>query len=180
MAKDFDATAYATNNKDDFSRLIEEARKKAKAAPKTTEIKSMEGHNGADQPAGSSGGDKMTDYEQRHPYENNDEALSAVRDKVEAASQGEPVELTQNDAFRDENEAAETSIMTNSSTKPPEAENEALLSQAHFGAQHHRSGAEAETCNLPEHLKGQPRKKLPMFKMPEEPVVDVEDDPIGQ
>jgi len=189
MAKDFDAQAYATNNRDDFSRLIEEARKKAKSAQKTENSDPMEGQIGVEKPAAqqseSSGEAKMTtDYEQRHPYENNEEALSAVRDKVDAANQGEPIELTQNEGFRDETEAAESSIKTNDSTKPPEAENEALLSQAHFGSQHHRrrgsDATDAEACNLPEHLKMSPSKKVPMFMVPEEPVVDVENGPSAQ
>ncbi|GAB7338574.1 hypothetical protein MBLNU457_5316t1 [Dothideomycetes sp. NU457] len=185
MAKDFDAQAYAKNHKDDFSRLIEEARKKAKSAPKPETSNPMDGQNGVENPAAqrstSSGDAKDSDYEQRHPYENNEEALRAVREKVKAAEQGEPVELTQNEGFRDETDAAESTIRTNDSTKPPEAENEALLSQAHFGSQHHRKpGVDPEACELPEHLKGSPSKKVPMFMVPEEPVVDVENEPSAQ
>lgn len=184
MAKDFDAQAYAKNNKDDFSRLIEEARKKAKSAAKPENSESMQGQNGVEKSTAQQSedsGDAMTDYEQRHPYENNEEALRAVRDKVKAADEGEPVSLTQNEGFRDETDAAESTIMTNNSFKPPRAENEALLSRAHFGSQHHRQpGIDPEPCELPEHLKGSPSKKVPMFMVPEEPVVDVENEPSGQ
>ena len=201
MAKDFDARAYAQTNKDDFSKLIEQARQKAKAKaeePTTSnEARStdaeakqdnVESTTTAHDPADSSPTQPQS-RRQSNPYENNETALASVRAKVKALNKGEEIEPLQNQDFRSSNEQPETTLTQQtpgSQSAPPVADQPALLSQAHFGASHSRAGnvnhggAAQEACHLPEHLRGTPFKKVPMFEVPQDPVADVDNEPTGQ
>jgi len=218
MAKDFDSRAYASSNKDDFGRLIEQARRKARVAAATaatagapgseqdtTTSKDQKKGNGAASIAPQDDHDHdnnqqgAQDRQVTHPYADNDEALLSIRHKVEAANRGEHIEPLQNRDFRPPDEAPDTTLTTSSNTtttsssaKPAQpiapTQNQALMSQAHFGLRHNRNGShgsnhgrgsEAEPCNLSEHLASPPVKRVPMFRVPEEPVVDVDGGPMG-
>ncbi|KAL5404433.1 hypothetical protein PMIN06_008238 [Paraphaeosphaeria minitans] len=150
MRKDFDGQNYAMAHKNQFDDLIANVRKRAKETSKPREEKVES------TPAGSSGSDPQPAQadkpeftpDPRHPYENNEAALSSIRQKVEEANRTD-------------------------SAFPPLSHN---TKDANMKAAQD-AGIHQDKIPLgfaPENPLGSPTRKVPMFRMPEEPVVDVE------
>lgn len=150
MRKDFDGQNYATAHKNQFDDLIANARQRRKDASKTSEEKvesTPAGSSGTDPQLPQSNGPEPT-HDSPHPYENNDAALSSIRKKVEEANRTESVFPTLSHNIKDANMKA-----------AQEADKHREETPLGFG---------------PDNPLGSPSRKVPMFKMPEEPVVDVE------
>lgn len=161
MKKDFDPAGWASNNKDDFSRLIAEAKKKKDQTSKPAEGKPAEVDASSEQQ------EKETLEAAAHennPYENNPDAMSSIRAKVDAANAGQHIEPIMNKDFHEtadneQNISMFDDIRENSeSTKPPAAPTPSLTKET----------------SLPEHFGTAPTKKLPMFELPGQPVEDID------
>lgn len=162
MKKDFDGSAWASKNRDDFSRLIADAkRKKANPAMAPSPPKDVATSNDDTNPMenGDSGGSPyfppssqqkavpITDDTPTQPYEDAPDALASVREKVEAANEGRHIEPVMNADFESSappRATTETTGPTNShepstldlrrpSDPVPGTANPALLAQSHFG-----------------------------------------------
>lgn len=114
MRKDFDGVGWASKNKDEFSRLIADARRK-KSNPATATDPEKE--EDASKPAlnGDEGSSPhfaafssqpapppppQPACKDSAPYANNPEAIASVREKVEAANAGEHIEPMMNEGFQ--------------------------------------------------------------------------------
>lgn len=173
MRKDFDGDGWASNNKDDFSRLIADARRKKSNATEpeaeaTLKSETSKGHTRglnmlADRIAAESKSEpppltqeNIVEPEQPlHPHEPNPEYLSSVREKVEAA----------NEASLERRRA--------SSTIAPSR----MLDNTGSGSRDEHAVDTTTTgspCDLAVHLHSSPVKKVPMFMVPQQPVSDVD------
>lgn len=151
MRKDFDGQSHAVVHKSHFDDLIAAARKKrATAAPKeekdVPEDPMQQNQEPKLEPQAQPRQEPQPQplVDSTNPYEGNEDALSTIRDKVEEANRTESV-------------------------FPPL---DPATSKANYAA------AE-ETQQLPDPTGfpdsfASPTRKVPMFSMPEEPVVDVE------
>ncbi|KAK5133725.1 hypothetical protein LTR08_007479 [Meristemomyces frigidus] len=118
MRKDFDGAGWASRNKDDFSRLIADARRK-KSNPATASSPPKEESDAEDPTKPALNGDEtgspffplppsssqLTPPQQlptkySEPYADKPEALASVREKVEAANAGTHIEPVMNAGFR--------------------------------------------------------------------------------
>ncbi|KAJ4351542.1 E3 ubiquitin-protein ligase rad18 [Didymosphaeria variabile] len=151
MQKDFDGQNHATAHKGQFDDLIANARKHAKATPRATNEKGdtvLNGNSGTDLQPHSHSTDPTPDPPR--PYENNESALATIRQKVEEANRTD-------------------------SAFPPLDHN---IEYANRKAAQDESLQEPEVpvgfASSPGNPLGSPTRKVPMFRMPEEPVVDVE------
>lgn len=192
MRKDFDGAGWASRNRDDFSKLIAEAkRKKNNPAPEEDRPKSVDVGESAnvvtpDDFKGLNGSPLVNGHSDlQKPYENNMEAINPVQEKVDAANAGENIGPVTNGGFEiatDSILAPETSFPNQETTAEPvrHADNPALLEQNHFGSQRdsrldeHLDGKTGLPCDLPAHFQSSPVKKVPMFAVPQEPVTDVD------
>lgn len=203
MRKDFDGAGWATKNKDEFSRLIADARRK-KSNPATMSSSlgkegstdedpsksALNGNEGASPHFGSGARPSiasLTVSPTPAPYAEHPEALASVREKVEAVNAGEPIEPASNAGFRrDINSSTEDPQPSEKRSSAPGFDNTALLAQSHFGAdrksgsedEHRPDGVKGSPCDLPAHLTTSPRK-IPMFAMPQQPITDVETGGVG-
>lgn len=204
MRKDFDGEGWANKNKDDFSRLIADARRK-KVTPSSTPAPEKEEAPQEDAKPEEDGSKPTLDGDEdsspsfaahpdappappdpthrpSHPYENNPAALSSIRSKVQAANENRHSSPLLNADFEAPSSRDPANILEQPSIPDPATAlyNGALLGQAHFGfaetRQHeeHDGAAHGQECELPAHLKASPSKKVPMFAVPAEPVVDVD------
>jgi E3 ubiquitin-protein ligase RAD18 len=150
MRKDFDGQNYATAHKDQFADLIANARKRAKDAQKASEQKAETvptGNSGVGpQPPQPENPEPTPDPP--HPYENNEAALSSIRQKVEEANRTDSAFPILSHNTKNANMKGAQNAGHHQKDIP-------------FGFGH-------------ENPLGSPTRKVPMFKMPEEPVVDVE------
>lgn len=181
MKKDFDSAGWATNNKDDFSRLIAEARKKKEKASKPSEEKAAEvdasekqqaddleenAHvNSTTQPAAPS-----LQKQGSNAYEDNPDAMSSIRAKVDAANAGEHIEPIMNKDYHETADNEQNISMFDGIREQPESTKPAPPPVAP------RLEKEA---SLPEHFGGGPTKKLPMFEVPGRPVEDIDSHQAG-
>ncbi len=119
------------------------------------------------------------------PYEDNDVAISSIREKVEAANKGEHIEPAMNAGFESATaaDAPETSAahLHKPSIPLPGTDNPALFEQSALGRRP-SSNVEGRAANdttgssydLPAHLNSSTVKKMPMLTMPEQPIGDVD------
>lgn len=145
MRKDFDGSIHATTYKNQFDDLIANAKKlRAKATQKASEP-----HDEATSSGTGGTGSQQPTSDPPYPYENNETALATVRQKVDEANRSDSVFPPLNPATTDASIEA---------------------------AQHADVSRDATTglSSAPENPFASPTRKVPMFKMPEEPVVDVE------
>jgi E3 ubiquitin-protein ligase RAD18 len=163
MRKDFDGAAWAQKNKDEFSRLIADARrKKSNSATAAMPPKSDDAPVGPHEPASDKG--KNSDgpppasqasnppppqlkSESSQPYADHPEAIQSIRAKVEALNAGKQIEPVMNEGFKSTfATTASASFPANgiingeshASTRKPSdpatgAQNAALMEQNHFG-----------------------------------------------
>lgn len=114
MRKDFDGAGWASKNKDEFSRLIADAKRKknipaaASDRPKEEDaadaskpaLNGDEGSSPHFQPASSSQPTPpQLSTQQSEPYADNPEAIASIREKVEAANAGKHIEPVMNAGF---------------------------------------------------------------------------------
>ena len=127
MRKDFDGKAWTTRNREEFGRLVEEARRRSNAAlasePEKPDIqperpkfelegskvfevngereKSQETENGFVPPPSTqpTSSPLFEGVDPLRPYENNPEAIASIREKVAAANAGQHVEPVMNAGF---------------------------------------------------------------------------------
>ena len=156
MRKDFDGLGHATAHKSQFDDLIANARKRVKPASKTApEGEETNEPNGL--PLQQNDEDRSTaiaphpstqptpDVEVERPYEDNEAALSIIRDKVKEANRTAPPIRSLSQEMSNANERA---------AKEAQAEGETAVGfQDPFGS---------------------PSRKVPMFALPAEPVCDVD------
>lgn len=157
MRKDFDGQGYASTHRNEFDALIANARKKrekAKEEGKTEEIPNDERRNeamqldGREQPAANPEppAGSQHNVDPSRPYNGNESALENVRKKVEDTDRNGTIEAARNAEDPTTTMGIHDSHMTTS--------RRSLGLQDPFGS---------------------PSRKLPMFSLPEQPVVDVED-----
>ncbi|KAF1966004.1 hypothetical protein BU23DRAFT_574369 [Bimuria novae-zelandiae CBS 107.79] len=154
MRKDFDGQSYATTHKSQFDDLIENAKKRARANAeakddKTDEQQTQPGNVGTD----THGPPPRPNIAESspappHPYEGNEAALSTIRQKVEEANR------------------------TDSTFPASNHEAEAASSTAAQDTRQDEVPLGFSACSKDPFTN--PTRKVPMFRMPEEPVVDVE------
>jgi len=122
MRKDFDGAAWTSRNRDDFSRLIAEAKRRKSnpalaAEPEKSEVE-PETPEGVDVNGGPDGSPDnaflpppsmrptsppplfpLEDVDPARPYKNNPEAIASIREKVDAANAGVHLEPVMNAGF---------------------------------------------------------------------------------
>jgi E3 ubiquitin-protein ligase RAD18 len=161
MKKDFDGKGWSDNHGDQFKSLIAAARARRtqpsteKPTADAPEAQSTGTANGkedvemadtvAESPVGSDSAAAPQPNRSPHPYENNEEALSKVREKVNAAN--------------------------NSSHEQHLPEPRPWTSQVDEDG---RRSFPLEPSVLPDRLGSSPTKQMPMFRLPEEPTVDID------
>ncbi|KAK5688480.1 E3 ubiquitin-protein ligase rad18 [Elasticomyces elasticus] len=202
MRKDFDGVGWASRHGDEFSRLIADARRKKSglatvaSSPKDEEMREdpakpalngIEGSSAHFAVAVDSSSEQADGEAAATPYARNPEAIASVREKVEAANAGQHIEPVMNEGFVSQAPPTTTSVAAPAISRrlsiPAGSENPALLSQGHFGHEpvggygsgdeHLPNGRRGTPCELPAHLYEAPRK-MPMFRVPSQPVSDVE------
>ena len=206
MRKDFDGEAWTRKNRGEFGRLIEEARRrKSGSAPEPDKPKddASQMKDESDQVKNTPSDDVAMDdsnghtdengnllqaaaeasapppEDPSHPYENNTQALTSIRAKVQAANAGEHIEPIYNSDF---------------GPPPPDhvqpragTENPALMAKNHFGRSNSNDRANSNglgldmraRCDVPAHLPAHlpaspPVKRVPMFAVPQQPFSDVD------
>jgi E3 ubiquitin-protein ligase RAD18 len=187
MKKDFDGAAWATSNKQDFSRLIADA-KRRKNNPAIDESKEKElsepatadiALDGATLPSEEAGAQTDTPVTMNSsipdaPYDNNPQALASIREKVQAANEGRHIEPMLNAGF--ENKPVSESINHHTSIANSYSPAQASFEQTLFERtkdEHFLEQTTSEPCDFPVHIKSSP-VKVPMFAVPQRPVSDVE------
>ena len=207
MRKDFDGVGWANRNKDDFSRLITEARTR-KHSPAVEQDRAVDEDvdenaealiparhvdAGAKSPfqAETSSFSPRTPPEDIRPYENNPDAISSIREKVEAANAGKHIEPEMNAGFSVTVTSPSGAAVPNGLSDLPAlhgTENPALLEKNHFGLLSGDNSVDATMTNttdppsdLPAHLRSPApvTKKLPMFAVPEQPFHDFDAGEVG-
>jgi E3 ubiquitin-protein ligase RAD18 len=155
MKKDFDGRGHASTHKSQFDDLIANARKKratptgekSEGTPQPEqEVKDAQMDDTPDKtPATDTQSDSPSKSDVAKPYEGNESALASVRRKVEQANlNGAPLPSLNHEA--------------------------ASMSNLSANAVH---AAHEREPGIPDPF-GSPSRKLPMFSVPEEPIVDVE------
>ena len=155
MRKDFDGQGYATEHKNQFDDLIANAKARAKA-----KMQAIDSKGDADEMRSENVDSNSTHHAQPdtnnaptspappHPYEGNEAALSTIRQKVEEANRTDSMFP----ALGHKTEAANM-----------KAGRDAAYGDVPIGlAKSPKEAFESET------------RKVPMFRVPEEPVLDVE------
>ncbi|KAF1994767.1 DNA repair protein rad18 [Amniculicola lignicola CBS 123094] len=151
MKKDYDGKAHADTHKSQFDELIANARRERAALKKKIAEDQIEGV----QPTGTEGQNPEPPHpkppaivEAVNPYEGNDSALAIIREKVEEANRGGNIlqSLEQHTSTSDLNTEAEPKVG-------------------------HRAHSISSGIANP---LGSPSRKMPMFTLPEDPVVDID------
>jgi E3 ubiquitin-protein ligase RAD18 len=182
MRKDFDGTAWTNRNRDDFSRLIAEAkREKHNPAIEPERSKSVEVMGGEEAPTVGFDGEANRSSPQpprppaetldpERPYENNPEAVSLIREKVEAANAGQHIEPVMNAGFQPHSLDGTTHEAQSDDPNPlPSTDNPALLEKSHFGLLND-TNLDIRTHQDPRcDLQSSPIKRVPMFTVPQQP-----------
>lgn len=155
MRKDFDGQGYATEHKSQFDDLIANARARARAKTEAnnTESNAEQGQsdtvgNGTTHQSSPDTNNAPTSSARPHPYEGNEAALSTIRQKVE--------------------EANRTDSMF------PALGHETEEASLKAGRDVRYEDVPLGLAKSPTEALGSPTRKVPMFRMPEEPVLDAE------
>ncbi|KAK4574888.1 E3 ubiquitin-protein ligase rad18 [Recurvomyces mirabilis] len=158
MRKDFDGGGWANKNKDEFSRLIADARRKKSNPESTPDQSKVDTSDEFAKPALDGDEDNSPHFDsaaanpptsQKHsssPYADNPDAMASIREKVEAANAGRHIEPLMNQGF--ENTAlnatkhhtsskpvahahahAHASTLSPATPSVPGTENEAMMSE---------------------------------------------------
>ena len=196
MKKDFDGAGWANSNKSDFSRLIADAkRQKTNPALDKAAAKDVDMVNGNHDAGGESNIDVQItisthDSSQQalfssesidRPYENNPEALSSIRSKVEAANEGRHIEPMINANFKglpttDLPEPTADVSQQNPNSSPAGLHPAEMLekTRSHSRDEHAANSTTGSPCDLGVHITSSPVKKVPMFEVPQQPISDID------
>lgn len=176
MRKDFDGQGWASKNKDEFSRLIADARRK-----KTSPAESGSPKEAADgEPSGAA-------MKQNDPDQTMDNAPSVTRENQDTQENyaRPPAEEAPNTSVGPAPSAAGQMLASATGNEHHEsqdvhlrtssgAHDHPLLRKASSGDQHLSQENRESPCDLQSHLSTTPVKKVPMFAVPQEQVKDVE------
>jgi hypothetical protein len=173
MRKDFDGTSWANKNKDDFSRLIADARRKKTTAPPNPEP-DQQGEKIEPKP------DQEKDEEPGHstipsapiPDQQAAQVQPEVNQELPPQSNGlSPYSMDTSEYFKHINglNAAQQK------QTPPATGNDTLVPPAPIGMPrkeshdyHVNQHEGSEPCELPSHLATSSVRKVPMFSLPQE------------
>lgn len=200
MRKDFDGHGWAENNRDQFAELIANAKRQgASSAPSKEQNNHASGSSTTTEPAKpdraptSSSPASRSPSSSSRPYEGNDTALSIIRAKVEAANQDDPSLPLRKPPSPDTGARPTPSVFSSgghpaadlaSRRKPSPRDHPDAASPSQHGAAARDADGDAareKPCALPEHVSmhmASPAvsvRRIPMFKVPEAPVSDVEE-----
>lgn len=125
-----------------------------------------------------------------HPYENNSSALKTIRDKVDEVNRTGDTMHSLHPSLHflssaSQNQTQQTPSQNESLSQPSPEEPQPQGHQDHPAEHHYESQEQKEApSELPNHfaaaVKGPETRTVPMFQVPEEPVVDVENAAVGK
>jgi E3 ubiquitin-protein ligase RAD18 len=173
MRKDFDGNSWANKNKDDFSRLIADARRKKTTAPPNPEP-DQQGEKHAPTPDREKGEepDHSTVSSAPAPEEQATQVQPGDNQNPPSQSNGlSPYSMDTSEYFKHINglNAAQQE------RTPPATGNDALVPPAPIGMPrkeshdyHVNQHEGSEPCELPSHLATSSVRKVPMFSLPQE------------
>lgn len=171
MRKDFDGNGWANKNKDDFSRLIADARRKKTTAPTTPEAEKEK-----EQPASALNGGKNEDVNQSIPYPvlaSDDQAAQeqpSVDQEPASHISARPPAGTPDHS----NESTKLNPTQQERTPPatgddhpiPSGQNGLVRQESHDYHVNQHEGR--EPCELASHIATSSVRKVPMFSLPRE------------
>lgn len=177
MRKDFDGNSWANKNKDDFSRLIADARRKKTTAPPKSEPE-QQGEKTAPKP------DQEKSDEPDHSTVSSCPALEQQATQVQPSdnqnppsqSNGlSPYSMDTSEYFKHINGLS----AAQQEQTPPAIGNDTLVPPAPIGMPrkeshdyHVNQHEGSEPCELPSHLATSSVRKVPMFSLPQESSTD--------
>nr|POE71838.1 postreplication repair e3 ubiquitin-protein ligase rad18 [Quercus suber] len=187
MKKEFDAAGWASKHNDEFSRLIADARRpkstrNTESAPDEDDKKVAEGSVGT---AGEIVAPNAADSEANHsseqasrlrPYENNDEAIASIRQKVADANSSPPL-YSQHFRKSHDGRASQQDSAERNATGEDSQKNGASnrLRRASTQDEHAINEHTGTACELPSHLAFDgSSKRLSMFDVPSQSFTDME------
>jgi hypothetical protein len=173
MRKDFDGNSWANKNKDDFSRLIADARRKKTTAPPKPEV-DQQGEKSAPTP----------DLEKGEEPDHSTVPSAPVPDQQAAQVQSDgnqepppqvngqsPYTMSTSEYFRHNTELNSAQ----QERTPPATGQDPLVPPAPIGMvrkeshdYHINQHEGSEPCELPSHLATSSVRKVPMFSLPQE------------
>jgi hypothetical protein len=165
MRKDFDGTSWANKNKDDFSRLIADARRKKTTAPPNPEP-DQQGEKTALKP------DHSTISSAPVPGEQATQVQPSDNPNPPSQSNGlSPYSMDTSEYFKHINGLN----VAQQEQTPPATGNDTLVPPAPIGMPrkeshdyHVNQHEGSEPCELPSHLATSAVRKVPMFSLPQE------------
>ena len=171
MRKDFDGAGWVDKNRDDFSRLISEARKKQISPAVEAEERSNDIVNGAM----ANGGATSIEIPDANMVDSNgDQALDAVQAKLElneTTLHGANVPQPAESLDEQPNAGTTTSLMSNAvHAQKPSNHIDATSHLAETGV----NGDHNIIDSLGLHLQSGATRKVPMFAVPQQPVTDLD------
>lgn len=169
MRKDFDGNGWANKNKDDFSRLIADARRKKTAAPATPEAEKEK-----EQPLSALNGEKNEEVNQSIPSpalaSSDQAAQEQPRVDQEPALHISAPPRTQdysNEAMKlNPTQQERTPPATGDNQPIPPGPNGIVRQESHDYRVNHHEGR--EPCELATHIATSSVPKVPMFSLPRE------------
>ncbi|OCL07683.1 hypothetical protein AOQ84DRAFT_389355 [Glonium stellatum] len=179
MKKDFDGQSWANSNKDQFDALIANARRGRKKPVEKDENEEAEEQATKTLPKSvelielSPRPNQQADIPR--PYENNEGALSIIREKVEQANRD-------GFAMRSLNEATQPILQRNGDHASTDGESLPDAPQEEGGQANFEPRTRSQTSkgiptsSFSKNSFSSSTRKLPMFQVPEDPVVDVDRD----
>jgi len=196
MQKDFDGARWASKNKDEFSRLIADARRKnnnnSNPTASSDTLEKISGKSSHKSPSPSRAAPPPFKSDPQ-PYAENPEALASVRAKVKALNAEETITPVINEEFRSNTRRpdSEPVILNIPSHEQAIAEfqrapdpapgiDKPALAQNHFANDSSTSKDEhavnkntGSLCDLPARLQSSSRTVC-MFNVPEQPLTDLD------
>lgn len=170
MRKDFDGQGWASKNKDEFSRLIADARRKKTSPAESGSPKETTEANASD--------DAMKANEQDHAMDDapslsqdptTEQPTGALTPSVEALPNGAG-QMLANASSNGHAESHDVHLRSS----PSGQQDAPLLRKESSADQHLNEASRASPCDIQSHLRTTPVKKVPMFAVPQEQVRDVD------
>ncbi|KAF4552121.1 SAP domain-containing protein 1 [Elsinoe fawcettii] len=177
MKKEFDAKAYSTSHSDDFTRLIQEAKRKARAKANPAATLAEENGTSNEHAAVTSGTSDNANEPKSTAKQLNGTADSTQPNEI--ISPGRPASSQSSQAngndtsSRRVSDAGRSHIVESTAAPVPGNQGQALMSKARFGADaypEHRRGSDG----IGARFNTQPTRRVPMFALSSEPVADVD------
>jgi len=177
MKKDFDGQGWASSNKDQFDALIANARRKrgtpveknekdglrdetVKMLPKSVELIEL-----------SPGSNQQADVPR--PYESNEDALSIISEKAGQANRDGFAPQSLNQTSEPTSQRNGDSAITDGESLP-DAPGEDGIPVSFESPTRSQTSQGPPSSSLSKYPFSSPTRKLPMFQVPEDPVVDMD------